>query len=234
MFSILKKQIQLVIIIITIILTIAILIWAYFRFAPTSNLSQDRLVINIDKTAILEQVRQLEVLNTVEQTLQRDFEVRLESQDLEFFGVKILESNRSQKFAVTGSVNAGIDLSQLQLEDVVFNQENNTIQITTPAPKVTAINLLEDKIYLINDRSSFLFNVQNLNPETSRDRTQQLQQELIRTGNTALLDAACNNQILETANLNAQESLKNLFLLVQADFEIEIITTPADNCEFNQ
>jgi hypothetical protein len=230
MFNIIKKQAQIVFVTVLILILLAGAIFAYFRFSQNNTSSENKLVVNIDKTVILKQIKQIQVLNTVEQTLQRDFDVTLESNDLALFGLRLLESNRSQKFAITGSVAAGIDLSQINLEDIVFDKEKSVIRITTPAPAITSINILEDKIYLINDRSSFLFNIQNINPETARNRNEKLQKELLKSGNKALLDAACSNKILTTANDNAKQSLKNLFMLVQNDFEIEIITTEAKEC----
>jgi len=231
MFTLLKKQLQIVFIIVVIILVIFGVIWGFLFFNQGSKMTQDRINVNINKTAILQQVRELQVLNTVEQTLQRDFDIELKSEDLGLFGISILESSRTQKFAVTGSVTAGIDLSQIKEGDITFDRENNKIKIKTPEPVITNISLLEDKIYLISDRSSFFFNVQNLNQDVNRNRNQQLQQEVLKNGNSAILDAACKNNILETANQNADRSLKNLFLLVQNDLDLEIETTQSTECK---
>ncbi len=206
--------------------------WLYNSLSPNSQVRDNRIVVNIDKTTIVQQVKKINELSTVKQVLQRDFEIQLASTDLGVFGIPILESSRTQRFAVTGDINAGIDLSQITEDSVILNKEENQLKIILPAPRITSVNLMEDKIYLISDRSSFLYNVQNLNSDVNQQRTQTLQQELIKRGKQAMIDGACNNRILDTANENAKESLKELFLLVNQEVAIEVITTEPSECNF--
>jgi hypothetical protein len=205
------------------------------QFFPNNNSAvkdkEDKINVKIDKTVILEQIKKVNKLETVSQAIQRDFEVQLESEDLDIFGLKILDSSRKQKFAVTGVVSAGIDLSKLTSEDVIMTE--NQVTITIPKPEIMNINLVEDKIFLLNDESTFLFNLQNLNSNTSKSRTQILQQQLIKQGKQSVLDGACSNKILEMANQNAKESMQELFLLVNQDLQINIQIQDENNCQIS-
>ena len=230
MFNNIKKITQIVILIILMSLVLTASFFWFSNRQPSNNSKNDTFNISLDKTIIVQQIKQVQVLNTVEQTLQRDFEVEIKSQDLEIFNRLILPSSRSQKFSITGKVSAGIDLSLIADKDIVFDTENNLIKIKIPEPKITGVSLLEDRLYLIQDRSSFLFNMQNLSSETSRSRNQNLQQEIFRAGNQAMVEAACQNKILENANQNAKESIKNLFLLFNQEIKIEIETSEQGEC----
>ena len=230
MFNNIKKITQIVILIILMSLVLTASFFWFSNRQPSNNSKNDTFNISLDKTIIVQQIKQVQVLNTVEQTLQRDFEVEIKSQDLEIFNRLILPSSRSQKFSITGKVSAGIDLSLIADKDIVFDTENNLIKIKIPEPKITGVSLLEDRLYLIQDRSSFLFNMQNLSSETSRSRNQNLQQEIFRACNQAMVEAACQNKILENANQNAKESIKNLFLLFNQEIKIEIETSEQGEC----
>jgi anionic cell wall polymer biosynthesis LytR-Cps2A-Psr (LCP) family protein len=234
MFAVLKKQLQIAFIIILVIALLGGGVWAYFFFTQNrEGVKEDRVNVRIDKTTIIEKVQSLQNLETVKQVIQRDFEIELASSDLNLFGVTLLESNRTQQFAVTGSVSAGVDLSGITEEDIELDSEANKVSLTLPSPTISNVSLMEDKIYLINDRSSFLFNVQNINQDVNRARNEELQKQLIKRGNQAMVDGACNNDILGIANENAETSLENLFVLIVDDqIEVEILTTAPGDCGF--
>lgn len=215
-----------------IILLILLLIFAYRTIRNTkTEVRDDRLVINIDKVAILERVQNLKKLETVKQTWQRDFELNVSSDDLKLFDKTILESNRKQKFGVTGTVSAGVDLSKIVASNIELDENNKQIKITLPPSQIMNISLLEDKLYLLNDQTSLLFSAQNIDSNLRKEREQTLRQELLRNGKKAILTASCDEKIMERANENAIQALKDLFFLVDKNVQIEIITSGVQACE---
>jgi Protein of unknown function (DUF4230) len=220
---------------ITAILLIIFLIFFYKNFsANKTQIKDDKLTINIDKISVLQRVQNLKRLETIKQVWQRDFELSLDSNDFKLFDKTILESNKSQKFAITGSVSAGVDLSQIVASNIQLDENKKEIQITLPAPQIMNISLLEDKIYLLNDKTSLLFSAQNIDSNLRKEREQTLRKELIRNGKTAVLNASCEEKILETANTNAIAAMKDLFFLVDENVKINIISTPPKSCEFQE
>jgi hypothetical protein len=222
-------------IVIIAILLIILLIFFYKNFsANKTQIKDDKLTINIDKISVLQRVQNLKRLETIKQVWQRDFELNLNSNDFKLFDKTILESNKTQKFAITGTVSAGVDLSGIVASNIQLDENKKEIQITLPPPQIMNISLLEDKIYLLNDKTSLLFSAQNIDSNLRKEREQTLRQELIRNGKTAVLNASCEEKILETANTNAVAAMKDLFFLVDENVKIKIIPTTPKVCEFKE
>jgi len=226
---------NLILVIIILILLLLLLFGGFWIYDSAFNeeSNDEKLTVNIDETVIVTEVKKLNILNTIEVTNQREFEFENESNDLEVFGLPILESFRSQKFIVNVKVTAGVDLSQLKEEDVQIDNQNQVITLQIPASQVTSVSLIEDKIYLLDDQSSFLYNVQNLNTEVNKSRTEKLQKDLISNGRTAGLDGACEDDILEKASENAEQDLQQILSLIPSDYTIQINSSTAEECSFS-
>ncbi len=95
----------------------------------------EQVTVVVDKLVILKGIQSQEKLQNVKQVLQREVEVTLDLGDFSVFGLTLLENKRVQKFAITGYVVAGIDLSKLQPEDISFDDKNKQIKVRLPASR---------------------------------------------------------------------------------------------------
>lgn len=120
-----------------------------------------------------------------------------------------------------GEVRAGIDLSKITTQDITVN--NNTIAITLPPPKILDSKIDVDNSYVYNYDRGFL----NLGPDVApRLHTLAQQRTLAK-----IVDSACHEGILDTANAEAKNAIDRL--LNNAGYnEVEINTTslPSETC----
>ncbi|MGF1470908.1 MAG: DUF4230 domain-containing protein [Rubrobacteraceae bacterium] len=95
-----------------------------------------------------------------------------------------------------GEVEAGVDLSDISESDV--RVEGEGVEIRLPEPQISSVSLDEDKTRLY-DRDQGLL---NLRPDDA------LVEEARRDARDELLAAARRNDILATADLNAQDTVR--------------------------
>lgn len=122
-----------------------------------------------------------------------------------------------------GEVRAGIDLSKITTQDITIN--NNTIEVTLPPPQILDSKIDVNNSYVYNYDRGFL----NLGPDVA-PRLQTLAQQKTLA---KIVNSACHEGILDTANAQAKGAIAQL--LTNAGYnQVEINTTslPSETCYF--
>jgi hypothetical protein len=220
------KWITILVITITLIIT-GFLLYNTFQ---KNNDNTAKVTVTIDKTVIVQKVQKLSRLETVNQTMQRDVEIKIDAGALNFFNVPLLENIRNQKIAVTGTVSAGVDLNKLN-SDSIKNQDGK-VTVALPSPQVFNVNIIEDKTTILKDDLTLLFKLQDvLNDTRRREFNELLQQQVIKQTKKALVDAACQDDILVKAGENAKTVIQD-FLFTSGYKNIEASYTTPTDCQF--
>jgi hypothetical protein len=222
------KNIKFILILITIIIIVIAGTAIFFKFSETGK-NFIGVNVQIDKTAILQKIQKVNRLQTVEAIFQRDLAIELDLGNFELFGKTLLENKRKQSFAVTGSVTAGVDLSKMDQNSIKVDSANKKIEITLPAPEIFSSDISADKLRVLRDEVSLLFKLETMNENRKNELNEKLMGQLIELSGRAMREAACTDNILQKANENAKEGMKNLFALT--DFkEIQVNTTDPVQC----
>ncbi|MBN2503102.1 MAG: DUF4230 domain-containing protein [Anaerolineales bacterium] len=146
-----------------------------------------------DPQTIVHDVRSLARLETIQYTIEKVVTAETGGGELEFlFGDRLL-------FVAHGEVIAGVDLAELDSEDMWV--ENDTLYVRLPAAEIFVATLDNDKSY-VYDRDTGIFNKGDQNLETN---ARQVAEEEIRK-------AALEDGILEQAQTNAENYLLRLLL----------------------
>ena len=161
------------------------------RIPLLGSLLQERPARTTTSPVVVEGVRELDQLSTVRTT--ESIVVTRESGgdflDRLFSGEKVL-------LVATGNVEAGVDLSEIGEGDVEIREDTVTIRL--PEPEVLSASLDEDKTRVYDRDYSAL----NLRPNDD------LVEEARATAEGRIEDAARENGILDTAEMNAEESIR--------------------------
>ena len=164
------------------------------RMPLIGPLLQERPSQTTTSPVVVEGVRGLDRLATVRVT--ESIIVTRESAsdnalDRLFSGEKVL-------LVASGNVEAGVDLSEIDENDV--QARDDTVTIRLPEPEVLSANLDEEKTRVYDRDYSLL----NLRPNDD------LVEEARATAEERLEAAARENDILDTAETNAEESIRTL------------------------
>lgn len=172
-----------------ILLVLAVVIgalWYTFNKNPSFRFGTDR-------AAVITQVQLLSRLETASFTIDKIIEAGTDYNKLNqlLFGDKLL-------LVAHGEVIAGYDLSKMKPED--FSGTGKSITITLPAPEIFTVTLDNEQTRVF-DRDQGLLTKGNLNLEAeAREQAEQS----IRT-------AACEGNILDTAEKNVKTQLETIF-----------------------
>ena len=160
------------------------------------NLFAGRLVIRTEQPAVLVQVQQLNRLETASFTIEKVIEGGVDQ------GSPVLNALLGDRllFIAHGNVIAGVDLSQLQPEDVSVH-DNQSISLRLPPAGVLSQSL-DNGLSRVYDRQRGLLTTGDPNLET------QVRQE----ADQQILQAACQGGILQQANTNAQTQVRALLV----------------------
>jgi len=144
-----------------------------------------------DPVTIINQVRPLARLETIQYTVEKVITAEVGQNALsELFGDRLL-------FVGHGYVTAGIDLSQLRSQDLVF--EDGILMFHLPETEIFVATLDNDKSY-VYDRETGLLTHGDINLETA---ARQAAEDQIK-------QAAMDDGILEQARVNAETFLESL------------------------
>jgi hypothetical protein len=196
----LKKQIVLIIIL---ILALSFLLMQVGNiaqvFIPTQTTEITRLLVG--------NLQAMEQLSTVNLTTKATVKV---SKEREFLGLSL--GSKNLIYEGVGNVQAGFDLSQMQIKELKPKQK---IHLLLPSPQIvnTYLNLEESHII---DRYQKWFS-----PEGT-GMTLEAQKEVFKL----IKREACNEQILEAANQNAQQLIQKI---LKSQFENVIVKTQIEN-----
>ena len=121
-----------------------------------------------------------------------------------------------------GEVRAGIDLGQITTEDIQVS--DNKIIINLPPPQIldSKIDVHQSRIY--NYNRGFL----NLGPDVAPDLQTLAQQQTLNK----IVNTACEEGILDTANEKAKDAIAQLFSNTGYDrIEINTASLPSNTCQ---
>lgn len=203
-----------------------------YQFFSTNSKKDNQINVTIDKTVIVQKVKSLNKLESVEELIQRDITVELDLGKVDLFGLTSFESKRTQKVAVTGSIVAGVDLSKIDGNKVKFDEAKSSLEIELPAPEILNISINEDKTTVLKDDLTALYRLQTLDATKRKDLNQELQKQVIKQSREALRDGACGDDILKKAGENATTSISNLFAFANIT-SVKITYTFPENCNFS-
>lgn len=159
-----------------------------FSFGVTPTVT-----INTSQQAVIDKIRSLNKLETVSYELEKVVTGKSSGPLPDFLtSDKIL-------LVAHGEVVAGIDLSQLQPQDVTVLTSTNTVLVTMPRAQILYSKLDNDKTY-VYDRQTGVFNKPDPNLESQM--RQVAEQEIVK--------AAQEDGILAKAQTNAQQVLRTL------------------------
>ena len=142
-------------------------------------------------TERIEKMKETAELGSVEYTIKK----LVKANDVKWYTI----GDRKILFSCTAYLKAGIDLSELTMEDVLV--DGNTVTVTLPHAKLLSLNMPAEEIYLVYDRVSFFrsgFSTQqrmDLLVQAEND----INEDIVNLGITA--DAEANATDLLTAML---------------------------------
>lgn len=113
---------------------------------------------------------------------------------------------------VTGTIEAGVDLSQLTADDIRFNEETSTYTITLPPANITSCRV--DDIIQKDERQSFC--------NVSFDEVRRLAQHIAELG---FLEKAAEEQVIPRAEAEARDGISAF---------VGVLTGAQVNVEFSQ
>jgi hypothetical protein len=177
-------------ILVALVIFIGVLSWNF-----SSNFKIERKV-ETEVSAVLEKIKQLSQLDTVEMYFNEilDYRAALKINDFE-----IPFTTKSFIFVVKAKVQSGIDLVSLTEDDIEI--VDNKITVSLDRAKITSKEILEYNAYAEKDG---LFN-----KVTNEDTLKALNDFLVH-----LEQQAHDNGILEMAEKNAEQVLKNILSLI--------------------
>lgn len=159
-----------------------------------------------DPITVIHDVRSLARLETIQYSVEKVISAETNQNAFGFlFGDRLL-------FVAHGVVIAGVDMAKLQPEDLSI--QNNVLYVRLPPAEVFVATLDNEKSY-VYDRDTGLLNQGERDLETSARRA--AEQEI--------LQAAVEDGILNTAQLNAENYMSRMFLGLGFD---EVIFVESD------
>lgn len=187
---------------------VAIAIWLLLPRLWSKNSSHS---FNLDRDAVVQQVRSLNRLETASFTIEKIIEAGTDYNRLnEFlFGDHIL-------LVTHGEVTAGFDLSALSEKDITIVGDSLTIRL--PSPHLLSTRLDNDQTKVFDRRSGWL---------TKGDLN--LESEARQQAESAITKAACDGKILNEANDRGKQQLETLFKTIGFK-TISVLTSAPTSC----
>jgi Protein of unknown function (DUF4230) len=179
-----------------------------------------------DKKSIITQVKALNRIETISEDVQREFDLNLDFGKLQLFGVDI-DNKKDQRFQVSGKVIAGIDTSKITENDIEISDKNITIKL--PSPEIFSVELNADKLAILNNSSTLLYKIQNLDSDKNREADEKIKKEALSQAQNYLSQGACENGILTKANENSIKAVEELYSKV--GLTINLITNDDYTCQ---
>ena len=192
------------------LLVIGILIAVAVVILWLSNSRGNQITIDRGRTAVVHQIQELGRLETTSYTIEKI----IEGESAGNFFQRLLTGDRIL-FVAHGEVIAGIDLTKISENDVRVNREQ--VDITLPAPEIFFTNL-DNQQSRVYDRSQGFLSQGN----------DQLETEVRQAAEESIRQAACEADILSSANENARKQISAL--LNALGFTTINITTQPGSC----
>ena len=167
-------------------------------------------------TAIAQRIREIQELTSTIQTMETIVPTSAERKlgDFPVATTRLL-------YIARGEIRAGVDLSQLTAADIKV-KNNSSIEIALPPAKI-----LDSKIDVNNSRvydydRGFL----NLGPDVAPELQTMAQRKTL----VDIVDTACKQGILTTANQRAKETITQLLVSTNSYQKIKINSTVSSTC----
>jgi hypothetical protein len=173
------------------VLALSLIVWLVAGTGFLRSIANGSL-IHIDQPTIVRQIQQLQRLETVSYSMDK---IISGEHDSPYFP-KFLVSDRLL-LVVHGDVIAGVDLSQLQPQDVSIHAKSISLRIPKSQILVTRLDNSKTRVYS-RDTGLFSSPDPNLESEVRQEAERELQQ------------AALQDNILKTADDNARSTLSAL------------------------
>ncbi|MGB1285831.1 MAG: DUF4230 domain-containing protein, partial [Aggregatilineales bacterium] len=167
-------------------------------FTPAGSRNYDDLVLPI--------VDDLELLSELVTTRRNYVDIAIS--EIEMPDLLKAVYGDSAVLVVVGSVEAGIDLSQMSADDIQFNTETGNLTVELPAPQIRACFLDESQTRVV-ERNTGIF------AQPARDVADAARQFAIR----GFLERAHEDAILDDAQIEAEQSMRELLDLILGDDE---------------
>ena len=169
-------------------------------------------------TPLVQRIENIQELSTTVQTIETVVPASAERKigDLPLATTRLL-------YIARGEIKAGVDLSQLTDADIVVS--NNSIEIDLPPAKIldSKIDVNRSRVYDYN--RGFL----NLGPDVAPQLQTLAQRETL----SKMIATACQEGILDNANLKAKEAITQL--LMNTDHrQVTVNTTAATSCGIDE
>lgn len=166
----------------------------------------------VDRGATVRQIQGLSRLETARYSIETVIEAGVEGNAFQnlLFGDKLL-------LIAAGNVTAGVDLSKLQEQDVQMSADGKQIVVTLPPSEIFAASLDEQRTRVYDREQGFL-----------ASQNQDLETEARRAAQARILQAACDDNVMQTAAEESQQSVERLLRL--AGFEQVEVRTQAGPC----
>lgn len=187
-------------------------IGSWFDFNPLGLFAEPETTIDDRRAAVVTEMRSLSRLETQQFTIEQVIEAEKDGnmfQDI-LFGDRIL-------LIANGNVIAGIDFSTLEDEDVRVSGDD-AVRVTLPESEIFIV-ALDNEQTRVYDREQGLL---------SRGSAQ-LETEARQAAEASLLQAACDQDILDKAANDARVQVEALLGLLE--FEDVTVVAPAGTCE---
>lgn len=187
--------------------TLIFFLVSLFLFSLLIN-PRDRL--NIDRAAVVQQMRSLSRYETAEFTIEKVIASEDEESNVFrrfLFGDRIL-------LVAHGTVIAGFDFAEFQANDITISGDK--IELRLPEPKILVSTLDNSKTQVYDRQRGLLGGNENLESE-ARSKAEE-----------SIRDAACEAGILGKATDNARKQLTSLFSSI--GFNNIVIEIPSSSC----
>jgi hypothetical protein len=140
-------------------------------------------------------VRDLAELTSAEYQIERVID--LTEQQTRFFG--LVKAQDALLLVASGSVAAGVDLSQLREADVRIDEAQKSVHIRLPPAKILSSRLDNERTYVHTRRTDVL-----------AERKESLETRARQEAERAIVEAARQSGILQRAQTNAQRTVESL------------------------
>ncbi|PMP75742.1 MAG: hypothetical protein C0184_13620 [Chloroflexus aggregans] len=169
----------------------------------------------ISGTAVVQRIQQLSRLETSKYTIERVIDIR-QGSNIPIIGDWL--AGDAILLIAHGTVVVGVDLSQLTTDDVTVSPDGQRITVRLPPVQVLSATLDNSKTRVYS-RERGLFAPENPNLETLARQTAEQQ----------ILQAACEDGIMEQGTRNAEIAIRQFLGLID-NVTVEVITSPPGEC----
>ncbi len=163
----------------------------------------------VDRGGTITQIRSLNRLETQNYSIERVIEAGIERGNaLDFlFRDKLL-------LVASGDVVAGVDLAKLKEADVTISADGETISIRLPASEIFSVNLNSQRTRVYDRQTGVL-----------ADQNKDLESQARVEAETQILQAACENGVMQKSADEARRSIEQLLRLLSFT-HVEVTAAP--------